>query len=110
MKIDIGEVRNFTFEIDDDGMLFSILVEVEGTFRRCLYKRNPAGMELALTDNIFEEAVNAIFDNGIVETEELYREISGTDEYYANLMRKAYKKYLKTTVLNTSIHQDTFWN
>lgn len=110
MKVDIGEVRIYTFEIDDNGMLNSILVEVEGTFRRSLYKRNPAGMELALTDDIFDEAVNAIFDKGIVYTEDLYREIRDADEYYATLMRKAYKNYLRAIVLKTSIHQDAFWN
>ena len=31
-----------SIEIDDNGMLYSILVEVEGTFQRWLYKRNPA--------------------------------------------------------------------
>ena len=102
-------VKSYTVEFDDNDMLTSILVEEEGGFGRWLYKRNPQGMELPLTDTIFEETVEVFLDNGIFEANNMYENLRVHDEYYAKLMKKFYKKYLKKYVLTSSLHQDAFW-
>ena len=100
----------YTVELDDNGMVTSILVEqVEGV-GRWLYKRNPQQMELPLTDAIFKEAAEAFIDSGIFDADDLYVRLRAHDEYYANLMKKVYKKYLKKYVIETSLHRDAFWS
>ena len=102
-------VKSYTVEFDDNDMLTSILVEEEGGFGRWLYKRNPQGMELPMTDAIFEETAEVFFNNGIFETNDMYERLRNHDEYYANLMKKVYKNYLKRYVLTSSLHKDAFW-
>ena len=107
------EVRKvYTIEFDEhNGLLTSILVEEEGGFGRWLYKREPKGMELPLTDKIFEEAVEVFLDNGIFNIDELYEKLLNPgDECYAYLVRKAYKAYIKKYVFRTKLHQDAFWS
>ena len=100
----------YTVNFSDDGMLESILVEEDGGFGRWMYKRTPKGMELPLTDHIFEETVEAFLDDGgILEANELYKILRKQDKYYADLMLKAYKTYIKLYVLNSNLHQDAFW-
>lgn len=101
-------LRKYTIDFDDNGMLASILVE-EGQFGRWLYKRNPQGMELHLTDAIFEETVEDFLHNGIFDADALYVSLRADDEYYANLMKKVYKKYIKKYVLESSLHRDALW-
>ena len=98
-----------TIQFDDNGMLESILVVEVGRFGRWLYKRQPKGMELPLTDDIFEETVEAFLDKGMVEANKLYKKLRTNDQYYADLMLKAYKTYIKLYVLNSNLHQDAFW-
>ena len=102
--------KRYTIVYDDNDMwLICILVEEVGGFGRWLYKRNPQGMELQLTDAIFEEVVNAALDNGIFEANQIYEKLRKHDKYYANLMKKSYKNYVKRCVLESSLHQDAFW-
>ena len=102
--------RIYTVNLDADGKVESILLEVENSYCRELYKRNPRQHELRLTDEVFEEAMETVCDNGILSLEELYARICDTDEYYTELLIKSYKNYLKKVVFNTKIHKDAFWN
>ena len=99
----------YSIELDDNGFLDSILIEEEGGVGRWLYKRNPKGMELPLTDDIFRDAIVVYINNGIVETDDLYVKLRVNDEYYANLMRKVYKEFLRNYVLESNLHRDAFW-
>ena len=100
----------YSVNFEDNGMLESVLVEEEEGFGRWMYKRTPKGMELPLTDDIFEETVEAFLnDGGILEANELYKILRKQDEYYADLMLKAYKTYIKVYVLGSNLHQDAFW-
>ena len=102
--------KRYTIVYDDNDMwLISILVEEVDGFGRWLYKRNPQGMELQLTDAIFEETVNVALDNGIFEANQIYEKLRKHDKYYASLMRKVYKKYLQEYVFVSSLHYDAFW-
>ena len=102
--------KRYTIVYDDNDMwLICILVEEVGGFGRWLYKRNPQGMELQLTDAIFEETVNVALDNGIFEANQIYEKLRKHDKYYANLLKKVYKNYIKKYVITSSLHQDTFW-
>lgn len=99
----------YTVYLDDNGMLTSILVEEEGGIGRWMYKREAKSMELHLTDAIFEKTVEACFNNGFCEADDLYQALKVNDEYYANLMKKVYKQYIRNHVLETSLHRDAFW-
>ena len=101
-------VKYYTVEFADNGMVASILVE-EGKFGRWLYKREPEGMELPLTDAIFEETVNAFFENDIFQADDLYVSLRAHDEYYANLMKKVFKKYFKKFMYESSLLRDALW-
>ena len=101
--------KRYTVKFDDNGMLESILEEEEGGFGRWLYKRTPKGMELPLTDDVFEETVKKYLNDGICAANELYKILRRNDEYYADLMVRAYKMYVKLYVLNSNLHQDAFW-
>lgn len=102
--------KRYTINLDDNGKLESILVEEERGFGRWLYKREPKGMELPLTDAIFEETTEVYLDyGGFLAAEEVYNNLKVQDEYYANLMKKVYKQYLKRYVFESSLHQDAFW-
>jgi len=99
----------YTVEFDDNDMVTSILVEEVEGFGRWLYKRNPQGMELHLTDAIFEETVWAFLDNGIFGADDLYVNLRAHDEYYANLMKKVFKKFFKKYTDESSLLRDALW-
>lgn len=98
----------YSIELDDNGFLDSVLIEEEGGVGRWLYKRNPKGMELPLTDAIFRDAIVVYINDGIVETDDLYVTLRANDEYYANLMRKVYKEFLRSYVQGSSLLADAF--
>ena len=99
----------YTIEFDDKGMVVSILVEEVGGFGRWLYKRNPQGMELQLTDAIFEETVEGFLKNDIFKTDDLYVTLRAHDKYYANLMKKVFKRYFKKFMYESSLLRDAFF-
>ena len=101
--------QHYTVEVKD-GKVTSILVEREGDkYYRELYKRYPVGMELPLTEVLFEHYVRALCDEGIMKLEEFYCTICNTDPHYAEIVKKVYKKYIKSVIFKTRIHQDAFW-
>jgi len=102
-------MKRYTVELDDNGMLESILVEEYEGFGRWLYKRNPKGMELCLTDAFFEETIWEFLDNGIFEADDLYVNLRAHDQYYANLMKKVFKKFFKKYTDESSLLRDALW-
>ena len=99
----------YSIELDDNGMLDSILVEEEGGTGRWLYKRFPEGTELPLSDEIFREAILVYLNDGIFETDNLYVTLRVHDEYYADLMRKVYKEIIRLYVRESSLLADAFF-
>ena len=99
----------YTVEFDDNDMVTSILVEEVEGFGRWLYKREPKGMELPLTDAIFEETVVVFLNSDIFEVDDMYVTLRAHDKYYANLMKKVFKKYFKKFMYESSLLRDAFF-
>lgn len=47
-------------------------------------------------------------DNGIFEADDFYVSLRAHDKYYANLMKKVFKKYIKKYVDYSSLLRDAF--
>ena len=103
-----GKKRNYTIAVDENGKIFGLLLKIERSCRRDIYKREPEGFELQLTDEIFEEAAMTGYRDNLLSMDEVYSWICKTDEHYAILMREAFKKYSESVVFETHIYQDVF--
>lgn len=78
----------------NEGVVQSILVEVQDSWDRTFYQRGPVSMGLIIDEMIFEEAVVAICQKKFILWKNLYEAMSRDVEYGQYWLMKIFEKHL----------------